>query len=104
MQQAAFLLVAVLVIGFLGAFILIYPNDPKALLALGTLTTVAGAVGTALFHQSSQTFLGDQLGAQRALTVAALKTGTNGSGTPSTASTISSTPPSTTGTPTPPSS
>ena len=97
-QNTAFLLVAVLVVGFLGAYVLLYPNSPQSYIALGTLTTIGGGVGTALFHSSSQSFLGTQLAAQRTLTVAAMTQSGPPSGTPSTASTTSPAPPSTIGT------
>ena len=63
-QNVAVLVIAVLVVGFLGAFLLLYPNDPKSFLAIGTLATIAGGVGTFFFHSSQQTFLGTQLAAQ----------------------------------------
>lgn len=89
-QSVAFLVVAVMVIAFLGAFVLLYPNDPKSYMALGTLLTIAGGVGTALFHSSTQAFLGAQLAAARGITVAALTNGKATSGTSSTGSTTTS--------------
>ena len=94
-------IVALMVIGFLGTFVLLYPHEPNSYLALGALIAIAGGIGPFFFHLSTQNFLGTQLAAQRAVTVAALTQPTPTSGISSTGSIASLTPTSTPTTPTP---
>jgi hypothetical protein len=77
-QNIGVLIVALLVIGFIGAFALIYPNTPSGELALGALLPIAGGIGTYFFHTASQGFLGAQLQAQRAGFVAAITSPSSG--------------------------
>lgn len=84
------LLLAVLVVIFIGAYALLYPGSSNGTLALGALLTLAGLIGGYFFHAGSNAFLGAQLSAQRGLTAQALTVKQNGSGGSSTPSTTSS--------------
>lgn len=72
-------LVAIVVIGFIGAYALLYPNSQGGLMALGALLPIAGGIGTYFFHTAANNFLGNQLAAQRTAFVATM--GGNGMAT-----------------------
>ena len=90
-QDVLAAVIAVIVIGFIGAYAMVYPGTAGGELALGALLPIAGGVGTYFFHASSQGFLGTQLQAQRAAFVATMATATGdaGYGSPTSPSTSS---------------
>ena len=65
-QSLGVLALAILIVFIIGLYALIYPGTPGGQLALGALMPLAGAIGTFFFHSASQSFLGNQLQAQRA--------------------------------------
>lgn len=84
LRTIAVLIVAVMVLGFVGAYALLFHGTPEGQLALGALLPIAGAIGTFFFQQSSQAFLGTQLAAHRQLTAAAIQAISASSGNGST--------------------
>ena len=71
-NQVAVAIVAVLVIALIGAYALLYPNSQGGLMALGALLPIAGGIGTYFFHTAANSFLGNQLAAQRTAFVATM--------------------------------
>ena len=60
-------LLAVLIIGIVGAYAIINPSSPLGAAAIGALLPIAGGIGTYFFHTAGQAFLGQQLQSQAAI-------------------------------------
>lgn len=65
--------VALAILGILGAYMLLNPNSDTAKQIVVAMLPVLGGIGYYFFHASQTLFLGQQLGAQRAVTVEAIR-------------------------------
>lgn len=75
-QSVLVTIVALVVLGIVGAYILLNPNSDTAKQIVIALLPVLGGIGYFFFHSAQTAFLGQQLSAQRMVTVEAIRAAT----------------------------